>query len=225
MKLLVISGGNHPYEQCTPVLEKFLTDSGHSVSILWDAEILSDVTRMDKFDALIFNTKRSDETALSKEEIIGMKNFIREGRGFVCIHISGCIPEFWEEYSEITGGGWDLKESFHPPYGKVEVKISNPDHPGAIDVSDFITNDELYMGIDYREGNDVFMFASSQDETHEWRGEDVFMPGGDFPLGWTRHYGAGRVFVTLLGHDGLSFLNPEFQKIVLNGVKWVTDSA
>ena len=50
------------------------------------------------------------------------------------------------------------------------------------------------------------------------------MPGGDFPLGWTRKYGEGRVFVTLLGHDGLSFLNPQFQKIILNGVKWVTDS-
>ena len=224
MKLLVVSGGGHPYEESTPVLEKFLLDSGHSVNISWDAGILSDVTKMNQFDALIFNTKRSDETALSHEQIIGMKNFIREGKGFVCIHISGCIPDSWKEYSEITGGGWDLKESFHPPYGKVQVKISDPNHPCVIDVPDFITNDELYMGIKYKEGNNVFMYASSEDQTHQWRNEDVFMPGGDFPLGWTRKYGAGRVFVTLLGHDGLSFLNPQFQKIILNGVKWVTDS-
>ena len=32
----------------------------------------------------------------------------------------------------------------------------------------------------------------------------------------------GRVFVTLLGHDGLSLETPEVQKIVLNGVEWVT---
>jgi type 1 glutamine amidotransferase len=30
------------------------------------------------------------------------------------------------------------------------------------------------------------------------------------------------VFVTLLGHNGLSFETPEFQKIVLNGVEWAT---
>ena len=225
MKLLVISGGNHPYEESTPVLEKLLSDSGHSVSIFYDAEILSDVTKMDQFDALIFNTMRSGETALSNEEIIGMKSFIRKGKGFICIHISGCIPDSWKEYSEITGGGWDLKESFHPPYGEVQVKISDPNHSCVIDVLDFITNDELYMGIKYKEGNDVFMFASSKDETHQWRNEEVFMPGADFPLGLTLNYGDGRVFVTLLGHDGLSFLNLEFQKIVLNGVKWVTDSA
>ena len=76
MKLLVVSGGGHPYEESTPVLEKFLLDSGHSVNISWDAAILSDATKMNQFDALIFNTKRSDETALSDEQIIGMKNFI-----------------------------------------------------------------------------------------------------------------------------------------------------
>ena len=45
---------------------------------------------------------------------------------------------------------------------------------------------------------------------------------GTFPLAWTRSYGSGRVFVTLLGHDGRSVDNPNFQKVVLNGVDWVT---
>jgi type 1 glutamine amidotransferase len=48
------------------------------------------------------------------------------------------------------------------------------------------------------------------------------MPGGTFPLAWTRSYGSGKVFVTLLGHDGLSHQNQDFQKLVLNGVDWVT---
>ncbi len=50
------------------------------------------------------------------------------------------------------------------------------------------------------------------------------MPAGTFPLGWTRQYGDGKVFVLLLGHDGQSFQTPEFQKIVLNGVDWATAS-
>ena len=48
------------------------------------------------------------------------------------------------------------------------------------------------------------------------------MAGGTFPLGWTRSYGDGKVFVTLLGHDGKSQESSEFQKIVLNGVDWAT---
>jgi type 1 glutamine amidotransferase len=48
------------------------------------------------------------------------------------------------------------------------------------------------------------------------------MPGGTFPLGWTRKYGEGKVFALLLGHDARSFQTPAFQQIVLNGVDWAT---
>jgi type 1 glutamine amidotransferase len=50
------------------------------------------------------------------------------------------------------------------------------------------------------------------------------MPGGTFPLGWTRKYGEGKVFVLLLGHDARSFQTPAFQQLVLNGVDWATAS-
>ncbi|HEX2278955.1 MAG TPA: ThuA domain-containing protein, partial [Candidatus Tectomicrobia bacterium] len=42
------------------------------------------------------------------------------------------------------------------------------------------------------------------------------------PQGWTRTYGAGKVFVLLLGHNGRSFQTPEFQRMVLNGLDWAT---
>jgi type 1 glutamine amidotransferase len=70
----------------------------------------------------------------------------------------------------------------------------------------------------------VFITGESEAGAYPW-GPDrqpKDMPGGTFPLGWTRPYGEGRVFVTLLGHNGLSFETPEFQRIVLNGVEWAT---
>ena len=79
------------------------------------------------------------------------------------------------------------------------------------------------MGIEYSDDNDVFMTADSEQGTHDWKGEAMFMPAETFPLGWTRKYGDGRVFVTLLGHNGLSFETQEFQQIILNGVDWGTD--
>ena len=42
MKLLVISGGRHPYEESTPVLEAFLKGAGHDVTVDWEAGALSD---------------------------------------------------------------------------------------------------------------------------------------------------------------------------------------
>ena len=222
MNLLVISGGRHPYEESTPVLEKFLLDAGHTVNVTEDASALADAATLGGYDALVFNTMRAGDDAMTRAEQAGMTRFIESGKGFVCIHIAGCASEDWPEYYDITGGGWLLTDSYHPPYGRFEVKVSDAASPGAAGISDFVTNDELYMGIVYREGNDVFITGDAEDGTHMWRGEPTFMPGGTFPLGWTRRYGEGKVFVTLLGHNGLSFQTPEFQRIVLNGVDWTT---
>ena len=222
MKLLTISGGMHPYEESTPVLERFLRGAGHDVTVYWDADVLSDAGEMGQYDALVFNTLRANETALNEDEQVGMKEFIRGGKGFICIHISGCVPDTWPEYRDITGGGWVTGTSFHPPYGQFTANIQNSDHPGAAGISDFVTNDELYMGIELSDDNDVFMTADHEEGTYLWGGKPTSMPTGTFPLGWTRTYGDGKVFVTLLGHNGLSFETPEFQKMVLNGVTWAT---
>ncbi len=229
MNLLVISGGRHPYAESTPVLESFLKGAGHNVTVTEDASVLADSSAMSGFDALVFNTRRENaadfaEMKLSEAEQNGIISYVKAGKGFVCLHISGCGADYWSEFAEITGGGWVTGTSYHPPYANFAVKVSNAGHVGVAGVSDFSTDDELYMGIDYKEGNDVFLTGTSQEGTWPWGPDRVqtHMPAGTFPLGWTRTYGQGKVFTLLLGHDGKSFQSPEFQKIVLNGVQWAT---
>ena len=231
MKLLVISGGRHPYEESTPVLERFLKGAGHDITVTEDPSVLANAPDLNSYDALVFNTRRENipdfgEWALSSSEQNGMKDFISSGKGFVCLHISTCLPGGWPEYHDITGGGWISGTSFHPPYGRFTVNISNSGHPGVNGVAEFDTDDELYMGLAITEGNDVFLTGHTENGTHPW-GPDRApkdMPGGTFPLGWTRRYGQGKVFTLLLGHDGKSFESPEFQQMVLNGVNWSTAS-
>ena len=229
MKLLAISGGRHPYEESTPILESFLKAAGHEVTVTEDASVLADADKMSEYDTLVFNTLRAGDNGLTRAEQAGMKTYIEGGKGFVCIHISGCSSEDWPEYYDITGGGWVMGQSFHPPYGQFTVNVKDANSPGAMSISDFTTNDELYMNLEYKDsGNDVFISAEFKEGTYPRnnpQGDPIYMPGGTFPLGWTRMSGGGRVFVTLLGHNGLSFETPEFQKIVLNGVDWVTGKA
>ena len=225
MNLLVISGGRHPYEESTPILESFLKGAGHELTVTEDASVLADAARTSGYDALVFNTLRAGDNGMTKAEQAGMTSYIENGKGFVCIHISGCASDDWPEYYDITGGGWVMGKSFHPPYGQFSVDVKKLTHPGAQGVSDFVTNDELYMNIEYKDGNEVFLSSDYEGGTYPTnrpQGEPRHMPGGTFPLGWTRMFGSGRVYVTLLGHDGLSFETPEFQRIVLNGVDWVT---
>jgi uncharacterized protein len=229
MKLLVLSGGRHPYHESTPILGDFLSKAGHEVTITEDASVLANAADMGRYDALVFNTRRENlpdfgDLALSAAEQDGLKKCISSGKGFVCLHISTCLPKAWPEYHEITGGGWITGSSFHPPYGDFTVNVSAPGHPGVRGVSDFTTTDELYMGLALSDGNDIFLTGDAADGTHPWGPErkPMHMPGGTFPLGWTRTYGDGKVFVLLLGHDGRSFQTPAFQQLVLNGVDWAT---
>ena len=232
MDLLVISGGRHPYRESTPVLERFLKAAGHVVTVTEDASVLGDADEMSGYDALVFNTLRSGNVpdnwpdfrntipnvALAKTEQDGMKRFISSGKGFVCLHVAGCAPDTWPEYRDITGGGWVMGESYHRPYGKFTVNVSDSNHPGAKGISDFTTSDELYMVMEFEDGNDYFITADAE----EGNGGTGHFSGGTYSLGWTRKFGDGKVFVTLLGHDGPSFETPEFQTIVLNGVSWAT---
>lgn len=227
MRLLVISGGRHPYEESTPILESFLSGAGHEVTVTEDASVLSDGSVMDGYDVLVFNTRRENvpdfgDWTLSPSQMQGLKGCISGGKGFVCIHISTCVAAQWPEYHDITGGGWISGTSYHPPYGQFTVNVSDAAHPGTTGVADFSTNDELYMNLAMKDGNDVFITGTAEDGTWPWgpNRNDTFMPGGTYPLGWTRKYGDGNVYVLLLGHDGQSFETPEFQRLVLNGVEW-----
>ena len=155
MNLLVLSGGNHPYQESTPVLLEFLRQDGHEVQVTEDSTTLT-TEGVAEFDALIFNTRRELDLTLTREEQVALTQFIGSGGGFICIHISGCKPASWDEYHDVTGGGWKTGESYHPPYGQFAVNVSDSEHPCAEGVSDFITNDELYMNIGWRPGQRGF---------------------------------------------------------------------
>src|SRR4030095_14510828 len=110
MKLLVLSGGRHPYQESTPVLGEFLSAAGHDVTITEDASVLARAADLGRYDALVFNTRRESlpdlgDLTLSQAEQDGMKDFIRSGKAFICLHISTCLPKTWPEYHAITGGG------------------------------------------------------------------------------------------------------------------------
>ncbi|MCH8062416.1 MAG: ThuA domain-containing protein [Chloroflexi bacterium] len=205
MDVLVISGGRHPYQESTPILADFLQAGGHQVQVTENSSFLLS-ERLAGYDIILFNTRREAELTLNKDEQMAMTRFIGGGKGFVCLHISCCRPESWSEYHDVTGGGWVTGTSSHPPYGQFTVTVSDPSHPCTQGIREFITNDELYTDLSMKEGNQVFLTA-------EHNGEPL-------PMAWTRKYGNGRVFNTVLGHDGLSFQTEAFQQLVLNGVDW-----
>jgi len=109
MKLLIISGGRHPYEESTPILESFLKSAGHDVTATENASVLTDTNGMAAYDALVFNTRRENaadfaEMKLSEAEQNGIINYVKSGKGFICLHISGCVFSSSVKYQSVVCG-------------------------------------------------------------------------------------------------------------------------
>jgi type 1 glutamine amidotransferase len=208
MNLLLITGGKHPYEESTPVLQAFLEEAGHSITLSESAyELAGDLAQ---FDAIVLNTLRQEASNNDFNEVqrSGFEGYVTGGGSLLSIHISAASCPDWSETKKITGGGWVLGESWHPPFGWFEVYVDQSDHPIVAGVSNFWTYDECYCGLDIQPGVDVFIHG--------------VVEGEDKPLGWTHQFGNGKVANIALGHAGSSQQHPEFQKLILNALKYLS---
>jgi hypothetical protein len=52
--------------------------------------------------------------------------------------------------------------------------------------------------------------------------KNVHRQDGDFAVTWAKTYGKGRVYYTSLGHVQENWDRPEFQKMLIEAIKWVT---
>ena len=209
MNLLLITGGKHPYEESTPVLQAFLEEAGHSTTVSESANELSG--DLSAFDAIVLNTLRQEATDndLNDSQCEGFEGYVSGGGSLLSVHISAASCPDWSQTKKITGGGWVLGESWHPPFGWFEVTIDQTDHPITSGVSPtFWTYDECYCGLDIQTGIDVFMHGVVEDDIK--------------PLGWTHQFGAGKVVNIALGHAASSQQHPQFQKLILNALNYLS---
>ena len=169
MKVLVISGGRHPYEESTPILESFLKGAGHDVTVTEDASPLADRSANERLRCAGFSTPAGRTSQISatgrfqgpKWRACGITSAAAAGSS------ASTSPPVWRprgpSITTLPAGGWISGTSYHPPYGEFTVNISQAGHPGADGIADFSTNDELYMNLAIKDGNDVFLTGTAED--------------------------------------------------------------
>lgn len=103
----------------------------------------------------------------------------------------------------------------HPPIRTFKVKITNPHHPIAKGVNDFIVTDEQHYMIYDKDRKHIF--AESVNE----QGLDYNKQGATAPAGWAYDLGKGRVCYLSPGHLLNVIWNPEYVKLQQNAVRWL----
>ncbi len=137
---------------------------------------------------------------LTEQTQESFREYAQRGGGLVLIHGGTCYKDL-PLMREVTGGAFlrhpeQCPVTFRPVAG----------HPVAAGVKEFMEVEEPYfMALDATDA-DVFLYAHSEH--------------GKQPAGWLRTVGAGRVGVLTPGHNVGTWLNPEFQKLLLKTLCW-----
>ncbi len=154
-----------------------------------------------------------------------LSDFVRSGKGMVLYHLSLGSFDGWTDYEKLSGGNWRPNQGHHSAAHDYALDIKDPNHPI---VSGFksplmIKKDELFANLRWQPEGSYHVLATAYDDHSLYGARDTqAKPGAgtNEPILWTTQFGAGRVFVTALGHDPENTVTPEFKTILLRGAEW-----
>lgn len=219
-KVLIITGNGN-----VPVQKPEYPPWRHAFQNNKVAEILQDVADVDSttdlrmlndgilanYDLLISNSIfLTPDTA----QLAALERFIVNGKCLLTLHCGLLSFLNWDKYEQVMGGIFIGGPSTEPETFKVHTENmefwgyeylfrKSARHPVSSVVDNFITTDELYY------------FQPSTPEFH------VIARAENHPVMWWHPVGKGKVMSLTLGHDELAKASDGYQKLLINGVRWL----
>jgi hypothetical protein len=181
-----------------PIYRKFLTDAGFDVFITEDRQDFTP-ERIKPFDVIVDYTTGED---LTPDQAKGLLGGIVGGKGFVGIHSAADSFKNTPGYINMVGGKFLTHPSSWP---KLTFNILNRHHPVVEGLEDFQMEEELYLMETY--GHFEVLIST-------------WFKGFERPICWVKPYGHGRVVYNALGHAQPQTENPNFQRLVVNAIRW-----
>jgi uncharacterized protein len=205
MDILVINGDYyHPAVTSEEGL-KPLEGKGFHFEIIGDGSNFS-AGLLQKYPVVLFvksdNLTTTDQTKWITEEVrTALKSYVQSGGGLLVVHSGMAGFNGMEDMRSLIGGLF----AWHPAQLPVVVEpIAG--HPLAEGCKPFTAMDEHYF-MNMGEGPvDLFLTSRSRH--------------GVVPAGWTRTEGHGRVCTLTPGHNVEVWLNPNFQRLLENALRW-----
>jgi hypothetical protein len=144
-----------------------------------------------------------------------VRRFVESGGAALFLHNVTHVGLTDPDFRHVLGAAY----AGHPPIRTFKFRITNPDHPIAKGVRDFIVTDEQhYMEYDK---DSKHLFAETVNEDGLTYGKQ----GARAPGGWAFDYGKGRVCYLSPGHLLTVLWNPEYIKLQQNAVRWLLRKA
>ncbi|MBI0398356.1 PVC-type heme-binding CxxCH protein [Cyclobacterium marinum] len=188
---------HHDSEKLMPILARHLFQKGINLTYTSDLKDLNE-EKLRLYDGLIIY---ANHEAISAEQEVALKNYVEGGKALIPIHSASFCFQNSDWFIETVGGQFSSHGT-----GEFSTTITDPSHPVMEGISSFTTWDETYVHSQLNEDMTILMERTEGDRKE--------------PYTWVREQGKGRVFYTAYGHDERTWNQPEFQKLVANGVLW-----
>ena len=156
--------------------------------------------------------------AVTPEQQRAVIDFVRGGKGVVLAHAALDANYGWDEYRDMAGGG--LFEA-HPWTAHLRVINEAKTNPATRHMDDrFWIREEFYiLDKSPRATSRVLLSLDNTSFGSPNMGRLPAPENSDHPVSWTRTYGQGRVFATILGHFRDTWQRPEFVQHLLTGIR------
>ena len=168
------------------------------------------------FDAIFFfGVREIDLSAAGRADLLA---FVRDdGKGFVAAHSAATAFFSWPEFGDLLGGRFDE----HPwNIADATVVVDDASFPAMRHLPvRWRVHDELYQLKDFSRDR-VHVLAHLDPATLDLHAPLVHRTDGDFPAAWSKTYGKGRVFYSILGHDADDWDNPQLQTMYFEAIRW-----
>jgi type 1 glutamine amidotransferase len=216
-RVLLVTGVDYPghlWRQTAPVLADALRqDKRLHVVTVEDPQFL-DAAAILKYDLLLLHFQNWEQKGPDERARENLRKFVENGGGVALVHFAcGAWHNEWPEFSQIAGRIWfgpdpGPGKRQHDPFGPFRVEIVKPEHALVRGLSDFDTQDELYTCLNGDHPIEAVAQAKSK------------IDGKYYPMAFVSHYGKGRTFHCVLGHDAKALSVPAVQELYRRGCAW-----
>jgi type 1 glutamine amidotransferase len=168
------------------------------------------------FDAIFFFGVR--EVELTAEQRADLLSFVHDdGKGFVAAHAAATAFLSWPEFGELLGGRFDE----HPwNIADATVVVDDPSFPAVKHLpARWPVHDELYQLKDFSRSK-IHVVAHLDPAGLNLKAPLVHRTDRDFPAAWSKTYGRGRVFYSILGHEADDWDDRLLQTMYFEAIRW-----
>lgn len=210
-KVLVLTGNEYPghkWKETAPLVARFLAQDRRLATTVNEKPAFLASPDLHQYDVVVLNYMNWESPDPGPQARENLRRFVADGKGLVLIHFACGAFQGWPEFRNIAGRVWDPKLRGHDPHGKFTVLIADPEHPITRGMKAFETIDELYTCLAGDKQIHVVAKAISKVDHKE------------YPMAFVNHYGKGRVFHCVLGHDAQALSIEPVQELYRRGTAW-----